>query len=68
MRTGDAMWPVVVILHGWGSNRHDFDDDAEFLTTLGYVGITLDANGVIGPDAYAWTDSMETTNVRTGRP
>jgi len=60
-----AGWPVVVFLHGWGSSRHDFDDDAAFVATLGYVGITLDANDVMGPGAYTWgNDTVDPTNKR----
>jgi predicted esterase len=50
-----ARWPVVVFLHGWASSRHDFDDDAKLLATMGYVGVTLDGTEVMGPNAFMWT-------------
>lgn len=58
-------WPVMVSLHGWGSSRHDFDSAAEFVATLGYVGVTLDGNEVMGPGAYTWTnESADRTHAR----
>jgi len=60
-----AGWPVVFFLHGWGSNRHDFDEDASFVATLGYVGVTLDGNEPMGPGAYSWGhESIEPTTAR----
>jgi predicted esterase len=68
MPVGDvpaAGWPVVVLPHGWGSNRHDFDSSAAFVATLGYIGITLDGNDVMGPGAYSWgMKSVDVTNDR----
>jgi predicted esterase len=47
-------WPVLIFLHGWGSHRADFDEEAKMVSTLGYVGVTLDAGEVMGPGAYTW--------------
>ena len=60
-----AGWPVLIFLHGFGSNRHDFDDLAAYVATLGYIGITLDGTDVMGPSAYEWTrDSVNPTSDR----
>lgn len=47
-------WPVVFFLHGFASSRHDFDPEAQIVSTLGYVGVTLDGTQVMGPAAYTW--------------
>jgi len=47
-------WPVVFFLHGFASSRHDFDPEAQFVSTLGYVGVSLDGTQVMGPGAYMW--------------
>jgi predicted esterase len=47
-------WPVVFFLHGFASSRHDFVPEAQFVSTLGYVGVTLDGTQVMGPSAYTW--------------
>jgi predicted esterase len=58
-------WPVLIFLHGWASERTDFDDDAKFVTTLGYVGVTLDATEVMGPGAFPWDPkSVEPTHAQ----
>ena len=58
-------WPVLVFLHGWASERSDFDEEAKFVTTLGYAGVTLDATQVMGPGAYTWDrKSVEPTHAQ----
>lgn len=60
-----AGWPVVVFLHGWGARRQDFDDEAKFVSTLGYVGVTIDANEPMGPGAFTWgREAVERTHKR----
>ena len=58
-------WPVMIFLHGWGSERSDFDEEAKFVATLGCVGVTLDATEVMGPGAYTWSrESVEPTHAQ----
>lgn len=58
-----AGWPVVLLLHGYGSNKEDFGNVAEAMAGAGVVGISVSAPIVMGEGAYKWpADSIETTH------
>lgn len=55
-------WPVLVLLHGWGSKRDDFDDIAALGAKKKFAILAIDGQVVLDEGAYCWagTDVEET--------
>jgi len=47
-------WPVMVLLHGYGTTKEDFSDVIEVVSRHGVAAFSLDAPTVIGEGRRSW--------------
>ena len=52
--TGNGPWPTIVMLHGWGSNKEEFEKngDSTYFAQQGYAVVTYSARGWAGSCGY----------------
>lgn len=50
----DGGWPVMVLLHGYGTTKEDFSDVIEVVSRRGVVAFSLDAPTEIGEGRRSW--------------
>jgi predicted esterase len=56
-------WPVLVLLHGWGSNKEDMAEVAELATKHGLAGLIVSGPVVLNEGAYRWpTERLDDTH------
>jgi predicted esterase len=56
-------WPVLVLLHGYGSNKENMQDAAALAAKLGYAGLAVSGPVVLGEGSYRWSsDGVNTTH------
>ncbi|MCW8131296.1 MAG: dienelactone hydrolase family protein [Planctomycetota bacterium] len=48
-------WPVLVLLHGWGATRADYDGVAALAAKAKFAALALDGQVVLDEGAYAWS-------------
>jgi predicted esterase len=48
--------PVIVLMHGMGSNRSDYEEICDVAAASGVIGVALDGSIVSDEDAYIWED------------
>jgi predicted esterase len=51
-----AGYPVIVFMHGMGSNRAGYEPICDLAAKAGLVGISLDGSIVADEDSYVWDD------------
>lgn len=49
-------YPVILLMHGMGSQKDDYETICEVAASLGVVGVTLDGTIVAGEGSYVWDD------------
>jgi predicted esterase len=49
-----AGWPTILLLHGYGVNKEDFDDFSTMLTRHGVAAISVDAPISMGGNRRSW--------------
>jgi len=55
-------WPVFVLLHGYGTNKEDFDALVDEINRHDFVAVSVDAPQVLGPGRRQWGRSIEETH------
>ena len=55
-------WPVFVLMHGYGTNKEDFDELARVVSSRGAVAIAVDAPQEIGGGRRSWGPDIHETH------
>ncbi|MEZ4650849.1 MAG: alpha/beta hydrolase-fold protein [Candidatus Eisenbacteria bacterium] len=55
-------WPVFVLMHGYGTNKEDFDDLARVVSGRGAVAISVDAPQDLGGGRRSWGPDIHETH------
>ena len=55
-------WPVFLLLHGYGTNKEDFDELARVVSGRGAAAIAVDAPGEIGGGRRSWGREIDATH------
>ncbi len=58
-------WPVFVLLHGYGTNKHDFEDLCSVVASRGAVAVALDAPHVVRGARRSWGRPNANPDVHT---
>lgn len=62
----DGGWPVIILLHGYGVNKEDFDDLASLLARDGVAALAIDGPWELGGGRRQWggAENIEQTHER----
>ena len=55
-------WPVFLLLHGYGTNKEDFDDLAAVVSRSGAIAIAIDAPEELGRGRRSWGPDIGATH------
>lgn len=55
-------WPVFVLMHGYRTNKEDFDALAKVVAAHGAIAICVDAPNELGEGRRSWDASIESTH------
>jgi len=56
-------WPVILLLHGYGSNKENIKEVAAFVAKNGFVGIAVSGPTVLDKNCFRWSnDGIEETH------
>jgi predicted esterase len=59
----DKGWPVILLMHGYGSNKENIKEIAAFAAKNGLVGIAVSGPTVLDKNCYRWSnDGIEETH------
>jgi predicted esterase len=64
--SGDAPekgWPVILLMHGYGSNKENIKEVAAFVAKNGFIGVAVSGPTVLDKNCYRWSnDGIEETH------